>query len=563
MTRGTILFFCVFLCFVSASFADDYVWNDSAGGELGDSTKWNPAMTPGVDDYVYFDLPNTYTVWLDDDYTHDKLHVEGSTLTLDLNGYEYTLDTPDDNYQSILIGDSTPSALTLSGGSVYCGDLFTGRNDSPTSVGTLNVKGGAMLSGTLDGWHGFFFGTSSHSVVRVTEDSYMEHGHGNSGVYRSATFQIDGQYTEWHVDGSFDMAYYGTTTADITDGARVRFGLLKMAVGGNSSAVINLTGVSQDTELAIENWWDPINLYLGMSGEGIINLRGSFLYVASSMAIASNEGGSGELNIYDGSWADITGSVGVGGTPDEPGGRGLVNLYDEEPGNGEYVYFYCTQQTGESMVVWPEGTVHLNAATIVMEDDNIPGANPIILRGGLLDGWGWIYAEVQNESGIVRPGMTSLWKDLNLCYNYEQGPAGTLKIGIGGTYSAYNYGVLKVNDSSNGQVTLDGFLDVDLLYDFVPAYEDEFVIIEAQSISGQFINAPSEYIFEGGRFDVIYETDRVVLTHFEEEPKCPAYPTADFNRDCLVNLADLAVLAGQWLECGLEPDSYCPGMMPM
>ena len=508
---------------------------------------------------MHFELPNTYTVRLDDYYTHDKLLVEGSDLTLDLNGYEYYLDTPDDYYQSVIIGDYVPSSLTLSGGSVICGDLFTGRNDS-AAVGTLNVSG-SLLSGSIDGWHGFYFGTSGDSVVTVTDDAYMEHGHGQSGIYRLSEFLIDGENTEWYVDGFFQMSAYGTTNMILSNGARARIGYLEMAMGANSSAVINLTGVSQNTELAIENWWDPISLYLGMSGSGVINLRGSFLYTASSMAIASEEGGSGELNVYDGSWADITGSVGVGGTPDAAGGRGVLNLYDDDPGNGEYVYFYCTQEMGESMVVWPEGAVHLHAATIMMEDDTLPVANPIILRGGLLDGWGWVYAEVVNESGIVRPGVTTLWKDLNLNYNYEQGPAGTLKIGIGGTYSAWNYGVLKVNDPSNGQVTLDGMLDVDLLYGFVPDYNDEFVIIEAQSVNGQFINAPSTVVFEGGTFEVIYDTDRVLLTHFEEEPKCPIYPAADLNKDCLVNLADFAFMAAQWLDCGLEP--FCPGEMPM
>lgn len=554
MKCTSYLFIFLFLSFCST--ADDYYWNDPAGGELGDSMKWNPSLTPGPDDYVHFELPNTYTVRLEDYYTHDKLLVEGSDLTLDLNGYDYYLDTPDDYYQTVIIGDYVPSSLTLSGGSVICGDLFTGRNDS-AAVGTLNVSG-SFLSGSINGWHGFFFGTSGDSVVRVTDGAYMEHGHGQSGIYRSCEFLVDGEYTEWYVDGSFEMSVYGTTKLALSNGARARIGHLQMATGVNSSAVINVTGVSQNTELAVENWWDPIGLYLGKNGSGAINLRGSKLYVASSMAIASEEGGSGELNVYDGSWADVVGSVGVGGTPDAAGGRGVLNLYDEDPGNGEYVYFYCTQEMGESMAVWPEGAVHLNAATIKMEDDMLPEANPIILRGGLLDGWGWIYAEVINESGIVRPGVTTLWKELNLNYNYEQGPAGTLKIGIGGTSSAWNYGVLKVNDPSNGQAALDGMLDVDLLYGFVPNYTDEFTIIEAQSVSGQFINAPATVVFEGGTFEVIYDTDGVVLTHFEAEPKCPAYPAADLSRDCLVNLNDLAIAAGQWLQCGFEPGSYCP-----
>jgi hypothetical protein len=556
MKREMLFFVCALLSILSISYADDYYWNDSAGGELGDPTKWNPTGTPGVDDYVYFDLPNSYTVWLDDYYTHDKLIVEGSDLTLELNGYEYMLDTTNDYNQSIIIGDYNMSSLTLLGGSVICRDLFTGRNGGD-SVGVLNLDG-AYLSSYLDSnWHGFYFGTSGDSAVTLTNDAFLEHGHGQSGIYGTAEFLIDGENTEWYVDGFFQMAAYGNTNATLSDGSRTRIGYLEMGYGPRSSAVINMTGVSQNTELAIENWWDPIGLYLGMSGSGVINLRGSLAYVASSMAIGSEEGGSGELNIYDSSWVDIAGSLGVGGTPDEPGGRGLVYLYDD-PANGEYADLYCTQEMGESMVIWPDGTIRMDGGTIFMEDDNSPLANPIILKGGRLEGWGHIYAEVQNESGTVMPGVTGLWKIWVLFYNYQQGPAGTLKIGIGGTSSEWDYSVLNVDNPNNGQVTLDGFLDVDLLAGFVPDYNDEFVIIEAQSVSGKFINAPSQVVFEGGRFDVVYTATQVKLTHFTAEPSCPAYPVMDYNKDCLVNLADFAVMAEQWLGCGLEPSSSCP-----
>ena len=71
------------------------------------------------------------------------------------------------------------------------------------------------------------------------------------------------------------------------------------------------------------------------------------------------------------------------------------------------------------------------------------------------------------------------------------------------------------------------------------------------------MNAPSQVLFEGGQFEVIYERYRVILTHYQSEPACPAYPVADFNKDCLVNLADFAVTASQWLECNLVPQKNC------
>ncbi|HPP57434.1 MAG TPA: DNRLRE domain-containing protein [Anaerohalosphaeraceae bacterium] len=39
---------------------------------------------------------------------------------------------------------------------------------------------------------------------------------------------------------------------------------------------------------------------------------------------------------------------------------------------------------------------------------------------------------------------------------------------------------------------------------------------------------------------------------------CRFRPDYDFNNNCLVDLADFAAVASQWLECGLYPESACP-----
>ncbi|HOK95941.1 MAG TPA: hypothetical protein PK052_09770 [Anaerohalosphaeraceae bacterium] len=41
-------------------------------------------------------------------------------------------------------------------------------------------------------------------------------------------------------------------------------------------------------------------------------------------------------------------------------------------------------------------------------------------------------------------------------------------------------------------------------------------------------------------------------------PYCRTRPTYDLNNDCLFNLADFAIFAAQWLDCGLYPASDCP-----
>ena len=565
MKRIAFLYLVIFLSIPLFSFAGDYYWDDPSGGELGDPTKWNPTGTPGEDDYVNFTEPNTYTVWLDDYYTHDRMTVEGSDLTLNLNGNEYTLDTTDDYNRSVVIGNFATGAVTVSGGGVYCHDMFMAWNGGD-SVGRLNLSGaGTFWQGhePFGDWYGFFYGATGDAQINVTDDAYLEHGHGQSAILSGSTaaFNIDGQDTEWFVSGFFEMSAYGTTTANVSNGARARMGLLKMATYRGSVATINVTGTSHQTELAIENYWnDPVGLFIGGTGKGIINLTGSKMLHSGNTVIGGKGGSEGELNIYDGSWADCQGSIAVGGSMDEPGGRGLIYLYDD-PTNGDFADLSCAPTDVDYMVVWPNGTVRMEGGEITMEYD-IGMANPIDLQGGTLEGRGLIHANVNNYGGLVMPGALgdayNDWKILEISYDYTQDAEATLKIPImgtnGGGWTYWNYGGLRVD----GQVTLNGFLDVDLWDDYVPDYSDEFEIIIASSVSGQFINAASKYVFEGGTFEVVYEPDRVILTNFESEPRCAKYPITDYNKDCMVNLVDFAILATQWLDCNLDPTGFCP-----
>ncbi len=554
----------------SLAWADDYYWIDPAGGELGDGTKWDQGVTPGVDDNVFFTEPASYTVWLDDSYTHDRMTVEGSDLTLDLNGFTYTLDSTNDYNQAVIIGDTTTGSVTVRNGGIISHDLFLARKGDD-SVGRLDLSGAGTSWVGFDGNHySFFYGTAGDAEVSVTDNAYLFHGYGQSGILiqGSALFNIDGQDSEWSVSGTFEMSAYGKTTTNVSNGGRVGMGLLKMATYRGSEATIHVTGTGHESELAIENnWTDPVGLFIGVAGKGIINLTGSKLYHSGNTVIAERAGSEGRLNIYDGSWADCLGSVAVGGSLEQAGGRGLIYLYDD-PQNDIYADLSCALQESRFLVVWPDGTVHMDGgelSTIYDHDSNL--ANPINLQGGTLEGGGWIRAYVNNYGGIVMPGAQGSgyndWKLLDISFDYSQDAEATLKIPIAGTssggWSYWNYGGLNVG----GQVTLDGFLDVDLWDNYSPAYAEEYVIIEAQSVSGQFINAASEYVFEGGKFEVVYQPDRVILTHFQGEPRCTEYPLADFNKDCQVNLIDLAIMAQEWLDCNLEPSGYCPGMLPM
>jgi hypothetical protein len=554
MKHIIFLFITFLVCLVSLLHADDYTWIDPNGGELGDGTKWDVGVSPGADDFVWFTLPDSYDVWMDDSYTYDRMMVDGSDVTLDLNGFTLFLDGMADYNCSTIIGDEAFGGLSVSGGEIHSGDVFLGRN-SNLSEGRLNLSGPETIWTCLinDGWHGFFAATGGDASVRVTDDAQLRHGHGQSGIYGKATYEIDGRESEWYVDGQFQMSVYGDTFVTLSNGARLRIAKLETALFPGSTATLNVTGVSHETELAIENWWDEIPFYLGRGGKAEVNLTGSKLFCSGNMVIGEEGSGRGQLTLQSGSWADIAGTLAVGGSLDRPGGEGLLYLYSDW-GTGQYSDFSCAWEPGDSLRVWPKGTVRVDGGQIRLETPY--GPNAIELRGGTLEGWGWIWADILNE-GMVIPGGVGDWKVLNVQYDYTQGETGTLRIPIAGAGSNWYYGTLSVNDPPYGQVTLDGMLEVELWNGFVPAYEDEFVIIEAISLSGQFINAATEYVFEDGTFEVIYEPTRVILTHYVSEPRCPAFPMADLNKDCKVNLADFSVMAEQWLDCGLQPTASC------
>jgi hypothetical protein len=49
----------------------------------------------------------------------------------------------------------------------------------------------------------------------------------------------------------------------------------------------------------------------------------------------------------------------------------------------------------------------------------------------------------------------------------------------------------------------------------------------------------------------------LAIPESEHRPFCVKHPRMDFNGDCKVDFADLAIMASSWLECNLVPQSAC------
>jgi hypothetical protein len=564
MKFNLVVLVCSFFALLACScLANDYYWNDSGGGGFGESDNWNPEGVPGLGDVALFKLLATYTVTFDMDYLNDKIVVDdGSDITLDLGGYTYTLDYSSTNDRAAIIGEYGQGNLLINNGTVLSREVSIGQGGSAT--GSLTLSGSAAIWTTLydDNWHAAWIGEYGDARLSVLDNAQFIFGNGLSafGVDSEALVDVNGLNSVWEVDGYFGMSVDGKTMVNLANGGLLRVGRLEMAIHRGSSAQINLTGEDQQTELWLKSGSED-SLTLGLRGQGVIRIADSKLFNAGRMVIAAEPGSSGLLEVHEKSWVDTQESIAIGGTFDKAGGVGHLSIIDDDRSNEYGVDFTPTSAIGQYMLVWPQGTITMDGGAIEMEYGRRL-ANPIILRGGTLEGNGMIWAHVENHGGTVAPNDDQDQKVLEIGYNYTQDATGTLKIAVAGRDPVSQYSHLRVTDPNYGQVSLDGFLDVDLIGGFVPDYGDEFTIIAAQNISGTFINAVSKYVFEGGSFDVIYNTDSydsVILTHYSTEPACQRYPLADLNKDCKVDLKDFAIFAGEWLECNLVPESYCDG----
>ncbi len=512
---------CVFLACGAVVFADEFYWTSSAGGFYGDPNNWNPFGVPGFDggDTVWFNLPDAYTVTLDTDYANNTLYADGSDVTLDLDGFTYSLQYSPEGSKSAVIGQSTTSSLSIKNGIVHSREISIGQFSY--AIGSLALSGSGTEWGTMfDGdWHGVWIGEDGDATLAVLDNAFFNHGHGLSAFApdSDAVIEVNGQDSHWYVDGQFDMSILGSTVVDIIDGGLVDIGKLTMGLYEDSSAEININSVNpQESELQLRSISET-SLTIAQSGQAAVRLYASKLLNQGTMILGENSSGNGLLELHEHSLADCLNSIAVGGNFENAGGVGVIRIIDDDRENQTGVRFEATELEGQYIKVWPQGTISMDGGEFVAEYGSWQ-ANPIILEGGTLEGNGMVWAYVENNGGVVAPWDEENNKEMEIGYNYSQDAAGVLKIAIAGRDPVSQYAHLRVTQENFGQVSLNGFLDVDLVDGFVPDYEDQFEIIAARNIIGTFSNAVSRYFFEGGSFDVIYNPDSVILTHFGPKP---------------------------------------------
>ena len=195
------------------------------------------------------------------------------------------------------------------------------------------------------------------------------------------------------------------------------------------------------------------------------------------------------------------------------------------------------------------GTIVLNDATI---DASAVGSS-IRVSAGSIDGTGSLNGPVNvsgtgthgtvsgdlnvvgnvNNAGTVSPGQSL--GIISIEGDYTQEATGTLQIEISGTDNSdplnMQYDVLAIE----GAATLDGTLEVSLINNFVPDYDDSFTIITSDSLTGDFAT------FTG----LLVDADMTLVPTTGSYALVAALP-GDGDLNGIVNFADFVLLANEF-----------------
>ncbi|MBI1825279.1 MAG: hypothetical protein HY287_06315 [Planctomycetes bacterium] len=207
-------------------------WTNPSGGSAADALNWNPTAVPRAVDYLYFNIPEMYTVQF------DKAVPDSQSVSIGLGNVTFELSAPHEVLTDFMVGAIGDATITLAQGtftlgpnvanSHYLNVLGTSSGShgtmnviSPTAsligsgsrglsvgsnngTGTLNVIGGGQVNlaglGVVHGNANIIGGDTSTGVrstlrvfgLSVYNDSSLIIGEGGSVIVANEVFAHDG-----------------------------------------------------------------------------------------------------------------------------------------------------------------------------------------------------------------------------------------------------------------------------------------------------------------------------------------------------------------------------------
>ncbi|MGA9897112.1 MAG: choice-of-anchor D domain-containing protein [Terriglobales bacterium] len=150
------------------------------------------------------------------------------------------------------------------------------------------------------------------------------------------------------------------------------------------------------------------------------------------------------------------------------------------------------------------GVAQVDGTLVASSALNVAGAGTLSGDGTILSNVSM--AGVTQAGDIPNPGILTI--GINGTGNYTQGSAGAYDVVVGGLTAGTQYSQLNVP----GSTTLSGTLNVSLINNFIPAAGNQFVILTAGSLSGQFVTTNLPGLPQGLSWMVNYSSTQVVLS---------------------------------------------------
>lgn len=332
--------------------AENYIWNNPAGGDFGTSTNWTPNAIPGAADTVAWSASTPVlsgAVTSSQNRTVSILRTYQNTLTFDFGGNILSMGTPTIGTN----GASTQTTFTNGDyritGVGYIGGTstlkVTGSNAKLTTATRLDigyyagtsttpyltellVENGAnytaqsnnlYIGGRLDYSGGILRVTGSGSTATLDSSLRVYVGSGVAQTQNSGTFRIDGGAQSTGADTVYVGQGAGTIGTLLIEGTGSSMESKHVYVGGSASAsggtgnLLVHSGASLSLTGTINNWKNGA-IYVGSgstitanlinhgsatAGDETAVLKGSGTVVATSTSISGNIFIHGEVRAGD------------------------------------------------------------------------------------------------------------------------------------------------------------------------------------------------------------------------------------------------------------------------
>ncbi|MGH1364236.1 MAG: beta strand repeat-containing protein [Calditrichia bacterium] len=405
-------------------------------------------------------------------------------------------------------------------------NLNSGASINNTGTGNFNIQVNSRIDEDVELTAGF---TNSGTITKTvaTSTTNFEVAVTNTGTINTNTGRISFEDGSSNIGATFNTA--SGATFDFNGGTQVVDGITVAGAGSFevSGTVLTLTGnigvsaggvldlVNNDvngsgtiTNNGTINWFgDDLRGGGEIINNNVMTVDGSGVKLQTNFDITNNGTitwtGSGEWRITNTS--SIT--IGSEGTLDIQNDENLSDLgtgTNSIINNGTITKTAGAASSTLGVDVTNNGTISCTAANLAFQEDFV-NASTGILSG--LNSLSFSGTNSFTNNGTTSPGTNSVG-DLSFIGTFEQSSSANLEITLGGMVPASNQDQLSVN----GDIDLDGELEITIPDGYYPAVADSFIVLTFNgSRTGTFSTFTAPSVGGSPQFEVLYRSTYVVV----------------------------------------------------